>query len=122
MPSGADYFWNAYDSDNCLVQGAAASFGTASMISSNDGYGGTNWSFASSSIVVHVHFRGASRQVSVVRIKTCEGASLDANIIKLGAGATKGLSLKNLAKYCGASFPNHKAMLDKLYAALPPAS
>ncbi len=119
MSKASDYFWNADDSYAPVEAGAEGDFSTASNIQKSDGYGGTNWSFSSGTLVVHVHFQGASRRVSVVRIKTFEGGSYDENIIKLAPGVSKGGNLKTLSYLCR-SYPNHAAMLLKMHKAMPP--
>jgi hypothetical protein len=116
MPSSNDYHWNAIDSDAAITAGAAANFATATLVSGDDGYGGTNWSFVSQELTIHVHCQGTSRRVSVVRIKTYNGGELDDNVIKLRNNATKGVNLKGLARYCD-GFPNHKALLERLHEA-----
>lgn len=118
MPSSSDYYWNASDDHAAVKKGADAQFGAPSQIQSNDGYGGSNWEFATQGLVVHVHFQGTSRRVSIVRIKTCDGATYDENIIKLAPGL-KGANLKALSKYCSA-YPNHAAFLSRLHAAMNP--
>lgn len=114
MPGSNDYYWNANDSDAAVAAGATANFATASLVSGDDGYGGTNWSFVSQEITIHVHCQGTSKRVSVVRIKTYSGAEQDTNIIKIRNNATKGVNLKGLARYCD-GFPNHKALLERLH-------
>jgi hypothetical protein len=116
MPGSKDYYWNANDSDAAMAAGAAANFATASLVSDDDGYGGTNWTFASQELTIHVHCQGTSRRVSVVRIKTYNGGEIDDNIIKLRNAANKGVNLKGLARYCD-GFPNHKALLERLHEA-----
>lgn len=116
MPGSDDYFWNANDSDAEVVAGATANFSSASLISHDDGYGGTNWSFVAPNITIHVHCQGSSKRVSVVRIKTHDGANLDTNLIKIRSNASKGVNLKGLARYCD-GYPNHKALLERLHDA-----
>lgn len=116
MPSAADYYWNASDDHAAVKKGASTEFSTASMIQSDDGYGGSNWEFVAPGLVVHVHFQGTSRRVSTVRIKSCDGATYDENIIKVVQGV-KGVNLGGLSKYC-AAFPNHGAFLARLHAAM----
>lgn len=116
MPGSNDYFWNANDGDAAVAAGAAASFAKATLISNDDGYGGTNWSFAATGLTIHVHCQGVSKRVSVVRIKTYEGGERDDNIIKIRNNASKGVNLKKLSDYCD-GFPNHKALLERLHEA-----
>lgn len=116
MPSASDYYWNASDDHAAVKKGAEAQFTGASQIQADDGYGGSNWEFAAAGLVVHVHFQGTSRRVSIVRIKTCDGATYDENIIKVVSGV-KGVNLGALSKYC-AAHPNHAAFLSKLHAAM----
>jgi hypothetical protein len=117
MPKMTDYYWNADDSHAAVVKGSAAAFPSPTLIASDDGYGGSNWEFSAAGLVVHVHFQGVSRRVSVVRIKTCDGANYDENIIKVVAGK-QGVNLKALGKWCEGGYPNHATFLGKLHAAV----
>ena len=116
MPGSDDYFWNANDGDAEIAAGAVANFANASLVSAEDGYGGTNWSFVAQGIVIHVHCQGVSKRVSVVRIKTFNGGELDTNIIKIRNNASKGVNLRKLSDYCN-GFPNHQALLLRLHQA-----
>lgn len=119
MSKTSDYYWNVSDAYAPIAAGAEGTFSTASNIQKSDGYGGTNWSFSSGPLNIHVHFQGASRRVSIVRIKTYDGGTYDENIIKLCPGVSKGGNLKTLAYLCR-GYPNHAAMLLKLHQAMPP--
>lgn len=114
MPGSNDYFWNANDGDAAVAEGAVANFANGTLVSNDDGYGGTNWSFVSQNLTIHVHCQGISKRVSVVRIKTHNGGELDDNIIKIRNNASKGVNLKGLSRYCD-GFPNHKALLLRLH-------
>lgn len=116
MPGSNDYYWNANDGDAEIAAGAVANFANATLVSNDDGYGGTNWSFVSAGLTVHVHCQGVSKRVSVVRIKTYNGGEQDDNIIKIRNNANNGVNLKKLSAYCN-GFPNHQALLLRLHNA-----
>jgi hypothetical protein len=114
MPGSNDYFWNANDSDAAVAEGATGNFANATLVSHDDGYGGTNWSFVSQNLTIHVHCQGISKRVSVVRVKSYNGGELDENIIKIRNNASNGVNLKGLSRYCD-GFPNHQALLLRLH-------
>jgi hypothetical protein len=113
------YYYNANDNDVSVTTGANNTIKYAGVIQSNDGFGGYNASFSvqGSLGLYHIHFKGGSTQVKVIRYKSSSNAE-GTNIIVNNDGATK--SLNDLAREC-IQFPNHYKLLTNLKAAVASA-
>jgi hypothetical protein len=124
----SNYMWYSDDTTACILRGCApgSTVESTAIIQNPDGYGGMNVKFimkcTQQNDEYHIHFDQSTRNIkeagSKVRVIKLKGPTpqSDMDLLKLRNGETPS-RLKDLIKTELPSYPNVKAVFEKLSAA-----